>query len=100
MPAADTVSVRPKHRFTDEIRAAIAAVGLDAIRTVLTRERYPAERASDDHRPKRPGRVGDLKADATAVWELIQAANEPPSLFRSAGLASIEPDDAGHPFAR
>jgi hypothetical protein len=95
---AGTLSVCPKAAITDEIRAAIAAVGIPALVEALRAERQPVEREPSDRRPKRPGRVGDLKADAAATWDIIRAANEPPTLFRSAGLAWIEHDDQGHPL--
>lgn len=96
---AGTVAVKPKSRITDEIRAAIAAVGIDAIRGALEAERMPVERAPGDSRPERPGKVTDLMQDAQATWTVIRAANDPPRLFRRSGIAWIEADDAGRPGA-
>ncbi len=92
---AGTVAVRPKHRLTEEIRQAIESVGIEAIRGALDAERSPVERGAGDTRPELPGKVTDLMQDARRAWEVLRAANEPPTLFRHAGLAWVEPDDDG-----
>jgi hypothetical protein len=96
---AGTMAVKPKHKLTAEIRKAIDSVGMAAILAALKAERMSVERAPEDTRPKRPGRVTDLMQDAQAVWAIIRNVNDPPRLFRRSGIAWIESDDEGRPGA-
>jgi putative DNA primase/helicase len=91
--------MKPKRQLTDDIRAAIASVGIPAITAALAAERMPFERLPGDTRPERPGKVTDLLQDAQATLAAIRKGNDPPRLFRRAGLAWLENDDEGRPGA-
>jgi hypothetical protein len=74
---AGTVAVKPTHRLTDEIREAIATVGIERLRATLEAERSPVERPPGDTRPGRPGKVTDLMIDARETWKIIKSVNDP-----------------------
>jgi hypothetical protein len=95
-----TVSIRPKAKLTAELRSALDGC-LGDLRALLEAERQPVAREAGDTRPVLPGKVGDLKLDGAAAWQVLEQANVPPWLFRRFGtLVTIERDEDDRPIAK
>ena len=100
LTAAGTLSVRPKGKLTAELRGALQGCHADLL-ALLQAERCPIARDPGDTRPTLPGKVGDLKLDGAAAWQVLERANVPPWLFRRFGtLVTIERDEEDRPIAK